>query len=265
MNLHKNLAMALLAVSCLAAPSAHAHFQLIYSEASQFEDTGDVPLKLVFWHPFENGHVMDMGMPQAFYAVHRGKKIDLMETLKETKFNGSENAAVAYDASVPVKRLGDYVLVVVPAPYYEKGEDIYIQQITKVYLNRGQLPTDWMEPQGLETEILPLNKPTNIIAGSTFTGRVLANGEPVAGAEIEIEYMAAEPDMAKNAPKEPVAGPMPGGAVVAISDDNGYFTFGIPKAGYWGFAALGSGPQKEHDGKELSQDAVIWVHAHDVK
>jgi cobalt/nickel transport protein len=58
---------------------------------------------------------------------------------------------------------------------------------------------------------------------------------------------------------------MPGGAVVAISDEDGYFTFGIPRAGFWGFAALGSGPVKEHEGKELSQDAVIWVRAYDVE
>jgi cobalt/nickel transport protein len=153
------------------------------------------------------------------------------------------------------------VLVTVPQPYFEESEDKYIQQFTKSVLNRNTLPTDWMEPVGLPTEILPLNKPYNIIAGSTFTGQVLANGEPVAGAEIEIEYMAAEPDMDGSAATAPVASPPPGGAVVAISDANGYFTFGIPKAGYWGFAALGSGPVTEHEGKELSQDAVLWIRA----
>ncbi|NMM43073.1 DUF4198 domain-containing protein [Rhodospirillaceae bacterium KN72] len=256
---------AVLAASPVAITGAEAHFQLIYTENTQIEAAGDVPVKLIFWHPFENGHVMDMGQPIEFYAVHRGEKIDLMDTLKQTSFKGAKNEAVAFDAVLPIKRSGDYVLVLNPAPYYEESEDIYIQQVTKAYLNRNELPTDWTEPQGLATEIVPLNKPTNVIAGSTFTGRVLAEGQPVAGAEIEIEYMAAEPDMATNAPKEPTAGPMPGGSVVAISDDNGYFTFGIPKAGYWGFAALGSGPAKEHDGKELSQDAVIWIRAYDIQ
>jgi len=166
---------------------------------------------------------------------------------------------------LPVTKAGDYVVVLEPAPYYEESEDIFIQQLTKVYFNNADLPTDWMEPQGLATEILPLNKPYNIVAGSTFTGQVLSEGKPVAGAEIEIEYMAAEPNLATNAAGEAVAGPMPGGAVVAVSDANGYFTFGVPKAGWWGFAALGSGPVKEHEGKELSQDAVIWVRAWDVK
>lgn len=253
-----------LTAASLVVSTAQAHFQLLYAEKSQVEP-GDVPVKLLFWHPFENGHVMDMGKPLEFYAVHRGEKIDLMDRLKESTFTGSENTAKAYDATVPVKRAGDYVLVVKPAPYLEESEDIYIQQITKSYLNNAELPTDWAEPQGLQTEILPLNKPTNIIAGSTFTGRVLSEGKPAAGVEIEIEFMAAEPDMQANKPKQPVAGPMPGGSVVAKSDENGYFTFGIPKAGYWGFAALGSGPEKQFEGKELSQDAVIWVRAYDVK
>ena len=254
-----------LAASPIAITGAEAHFQLIYTDAVQVDAAGDVPLKLIFWHPFENGHVMDMGQPVEFFAVHRGEKIDLMDTLKQTTFTGRENSAIAYDATVPVKRSGDYVLVVNSAPYYEGSEDIFIQQIAKSYLNRNELPTDWTEAQGLVTEIVPLNKPTNVIAGSTFTGRVLAEGKPIAGAEIEVEYMAAEPDMATNTPKAATASPMPGGSVVAISDDNGYFTFGIPKAGFWGFAALGSGPVKEHEGKELSQDAVIWIRAYDIQ
>ncbi|MCR9275064.1 MULTISPECIES: DUF4198 domain-containing protein [Mameliella] len=246
----------------LALPTAApAHFLLEYTTDALIDRPGDVPVKLVFWHPFENGHVMDLERPQEFYVIHRGEKTDLMDTLQPITFTGASNSAAAFLGSVPVKRSGDYVLVTVPQPYFEESEDKYIQQFTKSVLNRNTLPTDWMAPVGLPTEILPLNKPYNIIAGSTFTGQVLANGEPVAGAEIEIEYMAAEPDMDGSSATAPVASPPPGGAVVAISDANGYFTFGIPKAGYWGFAALGAGPVTEHEGKELSQDAVLWIRA----
>lgn len=243
------------------AATAQAHFQLAYTVDTVIEQPGDVPVKLIFWHPFENGHVMDMARPLDFYAVHRGEKIDLMETLSPTTFTGATNAAAAFDGTVPVKRSGDYVLVVVPEPYLEESEDIYIQQFTKAYLNRNEMPTDWMDPQGLPTEILPLNKPTNVLSGSTFTGRVLSDGRPVAGAEIEVEYMAAEPDMATGAAKAPTASPAPAGSLVVVSDENGYFTFGIPRPGYWGFAALGSGPETEFNGKTLSQDAVIWIRA----
>ena len=260
----KTLAIAALGAIAIASP-ASAHFQLLYTPEVNLEAPAELPMKLVFWHPLENGHAMDMGAPQEFYYVFKGKKTDLGDTLKPITFQGAHNDSKAYEATVKVRRNGDYVFVVVPAPYYEGAEDIYIQQITKSYVNKGGLPTGWNEPVGLPTEIVPLNKPTNVLAGSTFSGVLLKDGKPLAGAEIEIEYLAAEPDMAANTAGPATASPMPGGAIVAITDERGVFSFGVPKAGFWGFAALGSGPATEHEGKELSQDAVIWIRAYDFK
>jgi len=250
---------------CAAFSPAKAHFQLVYTPEVNLTAAGDVPLKLLFWHPFENGHVMDMAEPEALYAINRGKRIDLKDSLKAIQFTGQSNQGKAYEAVLPVKRSGDYVLVAVPVPYLEASEDLYIQQITKSYVNLRGVPTDWSETQGLKTEIRPLTKPYNVLAGASFTGQVLSEGKPVVGAEIEIEFMAAEPSMTDNKPLDATASPMPGGTVVLLSDDNGMFTFGIPKAGFWGFAALGTGPDKSYDGKELSQDAVLWLRAYDVK
>ena len=250
------------AVASVAIPAtASAHFLLNYTEEAVIAAPGEVPVKLIFWHPMDNGHVMDLAMPRDFYMIHNGERTDLLDTLKPARFQGADNAGDAYLGSVPIRRSGDYVLVTVPEPYYEESEDIYIQQITKVFLNRNGLPTDWSETLGLPAEIRPLNKPYNVLVGSTFTGQVLSNGAPVANAEIEIEYMASEPDIANSATTAPTITPLAAGTLVAMSDANGYFTFGIPKAGYWGFAALGAGSETEHEGKELSQDAVIWIHA----
>ncbi len=257
----RTLVLSLVFTVVLAA-TAQAHFQLVYTPDSNVKKAGDLPLKLIFWHPMDNGHVMDMTEPDKFYSVFKGKKTDLKPTLKPITFNGLSNQAAGFDGSVKLKRNGDYAVVVVPAPYLEESEDIYIQQITKTFINKGEIPTDWTEPLGLKTEIVPLNKPYSVVAGSTFSGVVLKEGKPAAGIEIEIEHMVAEPDMAQNKPSSDKSLGLPGGAIVAISDENGKFTFGIPKAGYWGFAALGSGPDTEHKGKELSQDAVLWIKAH---
>ncbi len=258
------LAFALLA-GAGAAGEARAHFQLVFTPEVNLEKPATLPFKLIFWHPMENGHTMDMGAPIDFHYVFRGKKTDLMGKLKPISFQGASNAAKAYEAEVKVKRNGDYIFVIEPAPYYEQSEDIFIQQITKSFVNKGGVPSGWNEPLGLATEIVPLNKPTNVMAGSTFSGILLSGGKPVPGAEIEVEYLSAPPDMKANKAGPATASPLPGGAIVATADANGVFTFGIPKAGFWGFAALGSGPAKEHEGKELSQDAVIWVRAHDLK
>jgi len=260
----KTLLSCALALSAFVAQPAAAHFQLVYTPDINLQKAGNVPLKLIFWHPMENGHAMNMGEPEEFFSVFKGKKTDLKPTLKPIKFNGLTNQAAAYDGSVKLKRNGDYALVVVPSPYYEESEDIYIQQITKSFINKGEVPSDWAEPVGLKTEILPLNKPYGAVVGSTFSGIVLKEGKPAAGVEIEIEHMVAEPDMAANKPTSDKSSGIAGGAIAVVSDENGKFTFGIPKEGYWGFAALGSGPDTEHNGKELSQDAVIWIKAHEL-
>lgn len=249
----------------MAWPNASAaHFLLAFSPQTQIERVGDVALKLLFWHPFENGPVMDMDPPGAVWALHRGERIDLSGSLRPLTFTGAVNTGTGFDATLPVRRAGDYVIVVEAAPYFEASEDKFIQQFTKAYLNRAGLPTDWEAELGLPAEILPLSKPYNLIAGSSFTGRVMADGEPVPGAEIEVEFIAAEPDMAANRPGPVTTQPMPGGAVVIRSDENGYFTYAIPRAGHWGFAALDIGPVKSLEGKPMSQDAVIWVRAYEM-
>ncbi len=260
----KALIAAALAVITLSAP-ASAHFQIVYNPEANPARPGELPLKMVFWHPFDNGHIMDMAAPEEFFVVHRGEKTDLSESLTPITFTGVDSKGQAWEGVLPVRRNGDYVVGLVPAPYYEGSEDIFIQQLTKVYFNKAGIPSDWMEPVGMKTEFVPLNKPYNVMTGSTFSAQLLSNGEPVAGAEIEIEFMAAEPNMETNSPGPVTAAPPPGGAVVAVTDPNGVFSFGVPKAGFWGFAALGSGPDTEHEGKELSQDAVIWVRAYDLE
>ncbi len=261
--MHRLLAGTALAAAVLATPAA-AHFQLVYTPEVNLERPGEIPLQLVFWHPMDNGHVMDMAAPEQFFLRFRGERTDLQDALAPVVFRGLENEGRAFEGTTRLTRSGDYTFVVVPAPYYEESEDIYIQQLTKSMVNRGGLPTDWMEPVGLPTEIVPLNKPYGVIAGSTFAGIVLSDGEPVAGAEIEIEYLPAEPDVAANAPASEASASAPGGGITVISKADGSFTFGIPKAGHWGFAALGTGPDTEHDGKALSQDAVLWVYAHEL-
>ena len=261
-KINRFLSFAAGVAALFSASATEAHFQLVYTPEVTIEKPTALPFKLVFWHPFENGHVMDMGRPESFYRVLKGKKTDLMGTLKPIAFQGASNSAKAFKSTFKVKRNGDHIFVLTPSPYYEESEDIYIQQITKSLVNKGGVPTGWNEPVGLPTEIVPLNKPYNVLTGSTFSGRVLSGGAPVPGAEIEIEFIAAEPDMGTNAAGPATAEPPPGGALVAVTDADGVFTFGIPRDGFWGFAALDIGPAKKHQGKPLSQDAVLWVRAY---
>lgn len=256
-----------LALIILAAP-AMAHFQMLYTPESALEKAGPIDLKLVFTHPFEAGHTMEMEKPERFFVVRKGKEKDLLDTLKPIKWTSLTNRATAYETTYRLRGMGDNVFCLVPSPYYEAEEDIYIQQITKMVVNTAGFPTDWDAEIGLPAEIVPLDKPYALWTGNVFRGIVKSEGKPVPNAEIEVEYMNHRPLMAYNAFARKAKVEAPQDAFVTMSikaDANGKFTFGIPKAGWWGFCALGVGPTNEHEGKELSQDAVIWVQAREMQ
>ncbi|NKQ40545.1 MAG: DUF4198 domain-containing protein [Sulfurovum sp.] len=255
---------------------AFAHFQMLYTPNTALTKGGTVELLHAFTHPFADEHTMDMGKqhdskeftaPLEFFVINKEKKTDLLSTLKDITFKGSHNTAHAYRSQYKARRMGDHVLVMVPAPYYEKNEDVYIQQVTKSIINVAGAPTDWDAPAGLKTEIVPLVKPYAIWEGSNFTGIVMSNGKPVPFAEIEVEYLNRDVDLKANAMgKSRYEAPQDSFVTMGMkANKDGEFTFSIPKAGFWGFCALGSGPDKEYKGKELSQDAVIWVEAKAMK
>ena len=269
------LALASLALMATALP-ASAHFMMVYTPEIANGEGKDLDMRIVFTHPAEAGHTMDMGGINEFYAVYqRGdndpQRIDLKDTLKQITWKNPESSGPAFSALIPkktVRSMGDYTFVVVPGFYLEKEEDVYMQQITKLVVNVGGIPGNWADPVGLPCEIVPLIKPYGLWTGNVFKARVLSEGKPVAGAEVEVEYMSHMPDLKGNTLPAKGSVKYPHDAFVTqtiFSDEQGYITFGIPKSGWWGFAALGVGPQKEHEGKELSQDAVIWVKAVDMK
>lgn len=269
--LSKKLLVSTLAL-CVSA-SAFAHFQLIHTETSDITGKSSVPFELVFTHPGEGveGHSMDIGKdekgtivkPVAFYSVHKEEKMDLTDKLVSSKFGPNGHQVQAYkftlDRTTGLKGGGDWGFVFVPSPYYEGAEDIYIQQVTKVFVNKDDLQTDWDAriAEGYP-EIVPLNNPTNMWVGQVFRGRVVdGKGEAVANAEIEVEYINADIKNSQflGANKSEKA------AMVLRGDEEGYFSFVPVQAGYWGFAALGAGGELQLNGKELSQDAVLWIEA----
>ena len=270
------LCAALTMASCLPA---RAHFQMLYpGESLRMHNSGPLELLAIFSHVFHGAPSMVMGPPKALYVVkQRGgdakpEKVDLLKQTEKFDWRGGGKDPVpAYRVALPaseVRSLGDYVFVLEPEPYLEASEDKYIQQFTKTIVNVGGMPGNWDKPVGLPTEIRPLNKPYANWVGGVFRGVVLSKGKPVPFAEIEVEYVNRKPDFASKAwagdqqvnPPHPALGP-----ISLRSDAAGTVTNALPRAGWWGIAALDVGPVKTHKGKKLSQDAVLWVQAFDVK
>lgn len=265
MSVNKLLSQA--AALALLSGSVHAHQQMVYTPDLLRDNGGAITLKMPFTHPAASGHVMTVDKPEQFFVVRKGKKTDLMNQLKPIEWTSKTGTGPAFEAPVRLRGLGDNVFVYHMAPYYEESEDIYIQQITKTIVNVGSLPTDWDADLGLDAEIVPLTKPYAIYAGGNFTGVVRSQGKPVPFAEIEVEFVNYLPDIEANrfAAEPTIIPPAEAFDTMTIyADANGTFTFALPQAGQWGFAALGVGAKTEHNGKELSLDAMIWVQAHPV-
>lgn len=263
----KKLVFSGVAAATILASSAMAHFQMVYTPNTALEKPTTIEFKHVFTHPFADEHTMDMAGVEAFYVINKEKKTDLKATLKEITWKGNHNSGKGYTSEYKARSMGDHLFVMQPVPYYEKNEDAYIQQITKTVINVAGTPSDWDAELGLKAEIVPLTKPYAIWEHGSFTGIVKSNGVAVPYAEIEVEYINRDVDMANNAMgKSKVEAPQDAFVTMTIkANKDGEFTFALPKAGFWGFCALGVGSDKSYNGKELSQDAVIWVEAKEMK
>ena len=242
-------------LSCV--PAAEAHFQgLIPSDdmVSKSENR-TISIDLVFFHPFE-GEYMNMDKPAQFGVMVRGRKTDLSGTLREKKIGESS----AWEANYRVRTPGDHIFYVEPKPYWEPAEDCFIVHYTKVVVNSLGVEEGWDEEVGLKTEIVPLTRPYGLWTGNVFQGVVKVNGKPAPGTEVEVEYYNEDGKI--KAPADPMV------TQVVKADSNGVFTYAMPKAGWWGFAALNTDETKmKKDGQEKSVEigAVLWVKVYDMK
>ena len=249
--------LAFVAALFLWAP-ASAHFAMIIpsKDAVDKDDPREIKLFVQFTHPFEGGPQMQMDKPKKFGVISDGAVTDLLGTLQEKKLDGKS----AWETTYKIRKPADYIFFVEPAPYWEPAEDKFIVHFTKVIVDAMAAQEGWDQPiaslAGIPVEIVPLSRPYSLYAGNVFTGRVLKDGKPVPDAEVEVEWWG------KGRTKAPTDTHV---AQVVKTDGNGVFSYGMPKAGWWGFSALLEGPEAiKHEGqdKKVEMGAVLWVHAY---
>jgi cobalt/nickel transport protein len=127
-------------------------------------------------------------------------------------------------------------------------------------VNGFGLEEGWDDEVGMKTEIVPLTRPYGLYTGNVFQGIVKVNGKPAPFTEVEVEYYN------KDGSLKPIAAPMI--TQVVKADSNGVFTYAMPRAGWWTFAALNEDEKKmQHEGEEYPVEigAVLWVKTHDMK
>jgi cobalt/nickel transport protein len=199
---------------------------------------------------------MEMAKPAAFGVLARGKKEDLLSSLKRKTFKG----ASTWEAAYTIKRPGDHIFYVEPAPYWEPAEESFIVHYTKVIVGAFGLEEGWDQEVGLKTEIVPLTRPYGLWAGNVFQGVVKVGGKPAPYAEVEVEYYNRDGKV--KAPDDSYI------TQVIKADSNGVFTYAMPIEGWWGFAALSTADFKlEHEGKKYPVEigAVLWVRTREMR
>lgn len=160
-----------------------------------------------------------------------------------------------YQCPFRLTRPGDYVFYIEPAPYWEPAEQKMIVHYTKVVVDAFGAEEGWDRMVGFPVEIEPLVRPYGLWAGNTFRGVVRRNGEPVPFAEVEVEYYNRGKEVA-----------IPAGAFVTQvikADAHGVFSYTMPRAGWWGFAALVEGEKQmaNPQGRKVDVElgALLWV------
>ncbi len=236
---------------CLFSSPAMAHFGMMIPSDAVVEDQKEasVEMQLSFSHPME-GNGMQLVRPRAVQVFSDGKASDLSEGLQAIKVMGHD----AWKLPFTFKKPGVYQFVMEPQPYWEPAEDCFIIHYTKTYVSAFGEEEGWDEPAGLKTEIVPLTRPFGNYAGNVFRGQVLLDGKPAPGTEVEIEYYNR--DGRYEAPNGALV------TQVVKADADGVFAYGVPFAGWWGFAALNTSEDKmEHGGKQKDVElgAVLWM------
>ena len=234
---------------------AQAHFGMVIPSDSMVMpgDERIVKLQLSFSHPFEMVG-MDLVKPSIFGVMVNGAKQDLIVDLKEARVMGHR----AWESVYRVKRPGVYIFYMEPEPYWEPAEDCFIIHHTKTVVTAFGDDEGWDREVGLKTEIVPLSKPFGLYAGNVFQGIVKVDGKPVPYAEVEVEYF--NQDQRAKAPTDYMV------TQTIKTDKNGVFTYAVPAAGWWGFAALNPADyalKYQGEEKDVELGAVIWVEFHE--
>jgi cobalt/nickel transport protein len=226
-----------------------AHMHTVIPDPEPMRKGRAIAASYLFCHPFE--HEVEATAPPAaaFVVGPDGARHDIAGT--------AEKAGETFRLSFTPPERGDYYLVVRAPDERLQGataggggrSSTVVRAAAKCILH-VQSQVGWDRPLERGLDIVPLTRPYGLRPGVAFRARVVLDGTPVAGCEVEIErYNAAPP---KTLPPDEFV------TAVVKTDAQGIFVATLPEAGWWGLAASVVAAEGEA-GSDVKHVLVSWV------
>lgn len=160
----------------------------------------------------------------------------------------------AMGANVGIMRPGLYQFTIETQPWWEQTESGYAQHLVKVMIPVCGQDWGWHLPLRLHFEIIPDVRPFGLTAPALFTGHVLSDGKPCAGASVTVCRINTDKQQAASRWNESIA---------MRTDANGSFSVVFNRPGWWCCMATREGaPLKGPDGQSspLAQSTILWIY-----
>ena len=234
--------------------SANAHFLELIPDRDFLNSAHQQPLnfKLRFTHPMTQGPVMEMQKPNKLMVIAADTSTDLLSRLQLKDAAEASQWTFQYQVTEPA----DHIFYVEPQPFWEPAEGKMIIHYTKVIVDGYAALVGWDTLVNAPVEIEPLPRPYSLWKGNAFQGIVRKLGEPVPFATIEVEWRN---DGSVTAPTSSYI------TQVIKADINGRFSYVMPRAGWWGFAALIDADYQltSPSGRQVPVElgGLIWINA----
>ena len=249
--------LAVLCTVALASPS-YAHFVEMIPDRDFLNSDNQQPVtfKLRFTHPMAQGPIMHMPKPNKLSVSYNGHTTDLFDSLHLIDTASAAQLPYNYQVTEPA----DHIFYVEPQPYWEKSEGKMIIHYTKVIVDGYAAFDGWDKAINAPVEIEPLTRPYGLWVGNSFQGIVKKSGKAVPFATIEVEW--------RN--DGSITPPSAGYTTQIIKADiNGRFSYVMPKAGWWGFAALLDADYQLNSPSGLQVPVelggLIWINAKEMQ
>ena len=219
----------------------------------------EVDVLLSMMRPFKHAGVA-VDMPQLFAVLRHDadpaapqggaqpERRDLLGDVEEIRYLDQK----AWGANVALDKPGLYQFLLEGRPWWDEERQTFLRQQAKVILPVHGVERGWNEAAGQSFEIVPLTRPFGLIAPALFSGRVVFDGKPLAGATVRMVRINADGATVPSPWHESLA---------CVSNAAGEFSFVLRRPGWWCCEALTAGePLKGADGelKPVERGALFW-------